>query len=189
MDNARLYDEFGRMFKPGASELMSRPPVKFSFDGYSGPKKVYIFEDVPNTVWVPRQLTDHFFNTEQGLSHMLERDPVIFGQGRSKNLQGDVVNNYYGAHKVSPEGLAALEAQGAVVHLKGSPPKQYSRFRDLKWEARLKHSRGSAPKYEYFDLDGPEFTPVETAVPRARAPEGGPGEAASPTPAEFYSGG
>ena len=170
VNNARLYDEFGRMFKPGASELMSRPPVKFSFDGYDGPQKVYIFEDAPDIVWAPRQLTDHFFKTDQDLSHMIIQDPVILGPGRSKDLGGEMLNNYYGAHTVSPEGLAALEAQGAVVHLKGSPPKQYSRFRDLKWEARLKHSRGSAPKYEYFDLDGPEFTPVETAAPSAHLP-------------------
>ena len=119
VDNAWLYDEFGRMFKPGASELMSRPPVKFSFDGYSGPKKVYIFEDAPDIVWAPRQLTDHFFKTDQDLSHMIMQDPVILGPGRSKDLGGEMLNNYYGAHTVSPEGLAALEAQGAVVRLKG----------------------------------------------------------------------
>lgn len=192
-DNARLYDEFGRMFKPGTSELMPRPPVKFSFDGYSGPKKVYIFEDAPDIVWAPRQLTDHFFKTDQDLSHMIMQDPVILGPGRSKDLLGEMTNNHYGAHTVSPEGLAALEAQGAVVRLKGSPPKQYSGLRDLELEAGRPSPTGEVPdpaqKYEYFDLDASEFTPVETAVPRASAPEGGPGEAASPTPAEFYSGG
>lgn len=186
VDNARLYDEFGRMFKPGASELMPRPPVKFSFDGYNGPKKVYIFEDEPDALWIPRQLNRRLFEGE-GARHLRGRDAVIFGKSSGRDYLGRPVNNFYAKTNITPEGLQALEESVEVVRLPGAPPKHYSVVeipREADPSRRILHQ-----KYEYFDLDASEFTPVETAVPRARAPEGGPGEAASPTPAEFYSGG